>query len=118
MSNCSYELILIHMTRKIEKLAATLKVLGDPNRLGMVVSIGRNARSVTEIIKATGLSQTLVSFHLKALRNAGLVKTKRMGPFIYYSLADPALLDFLVDLSGTTNSGRHRRKEAPKLQRA
>lgn len=83
----------------VEDLARTMRVLGDANRLGIVLSIGRNELSVTEIINVTGLSQTLVSFHLRALREAGVVTTKRNGPFIYYSLSDAALLDVLADLA-------------------
>lgn len=97
----------------IEKLAGILKALGDSNRLGIVMSIGKDSLSVTEIINATGLSQTLVSFHLRALRNAELVKTERNGPFIYYSLSSPALLDFLFDLSKATRLKGLLREEMP-----
>ncbi len=92
------------MTSKIEKLAKIFKVLGDPNRLTIVMSIGKSSRSVTEIINTTDLSQTLVSFHLKALRNASIVKTDRSGPFIYYSLTEPSLMDILGELTRTVSS--------------
>lgn len=86
------------MENRTERLTRIFKVLGDANRLGIVMSIGKDARSVTEIIDSTGLSQTLVSFHLKILREAGIVETDRKGPFIYYSIKQPALLDILSDL--------------------
>lgn len=89
---------------EIEKLVKVFKALGESNRLEIVLSIGKDSRSVTEIINATGLSQTLVSFHLRTLRNAQIVKTKRNGPFIYYSLSDPTLIDVLNDLSLPINS--------------
>ena len=92
------------MGAEIEKLVKVFKALGEPNRLGIVLSIGKDSRSVTEIINATGLSQTLVSFHLRTLRNAQIVKTKRNGPFIYYSLSEPTLIDILNDLSLPINS--------------
>ncbi|HSA77480.1 MAG TPA: hypothetical protein VLG72_01295, partial [Nitrospirota bacterium] len=38
-------------------------------------------------------------FHLKALRNASIVSTERNGPFIYYSLTEPSLMDILDDLA-------------------
>jgi len=82
-----------------QELARFFKVLGDPNRLGIVLTIGLGNRSVSEIIDSTGLSQTLVSFHLKVLREARIVKTVRQGPFIFYSLSEPSLLGFLADLS-------------------
>ncbi|HDL20492.1 MAG TPA: ArsR family transcriptional regulator [Nitrospirae bacterium] len=89
-----------------EQLARIFKVLGDTNRLGIVMAIGKGSHSVTEIINATGLSQTLVSFHLRVLRKAEVVTTRREGPFIYYSLSDPSLMDILDDLSKIINSGR------------
>ncbi|MHB8846089.1 MAG: ArsR/SmtB family transcription factor [Nitrospirota bacterium] len=92
------------MTTKTDKIAKIFKVLGDPNRLNIVLSIGRESRSVTEIIDATELSQTLVSFHLKALRDAAIVRTERNGPFIYYSLTESSLMDILDDLARTAAS--------------
>ncbi len=81
-----------------EKLAKTFKVLGDYNRLGIVMVISKVSRTVTDIINATGMSQTLVSFHLRALRKAEIVTTRRKGPFIYYSLTNPSLMDIIDDL--------------------
>ena len=86
------------MAIQVEKLARIFKALGDPNRLGIVHFIGKESRSVTEIINAMELPQTLVSFHLRTLREAGIVATRRSGPFINYSLSDPAIMDILVNL--------------------
>lgn len=86
-----------------ENLTKVLKALGDTSRLNIVLSIGENARSVSEIVSATGLSQTLVSFHLRVLREANVVKTKRNGPFILYSLSDPNLNKTLVELAKSIN---------------
>ena len=83
----------------MEKLAQFIKILGDANRLAIIRAIGRNSLSVTEIINATNLSQTLVSFHLRALRNAEIIETRREGPFIYNSLAVPQIVDLLGELS-------------------
>ncbi len=108
------------MIADTENLAKVLKVLGDANRLGIVISIGKKARSVTEIINTTGLSQTLVSFHLRALREAEIVTTKRNGPFILYSLSDPSLLDILIKLSRTVehNGSADAETPEPAVQRA
>jgi ArsR family transcriptional regulator len=53
---------------------------------------------VSDIVAATGLSQTNVSFHLRALREAGLVRPERRGAFIFYCLPDAKLLGLLDDL--------------------
>ncbi len=82
----------------MKELAQFIKILGDANRLAIIRAIGRDSLSVTEIIHATGLSQTLVSFHLRALRSAKIITTRREGPFIYNSLAEPELVDLLDEL--------------------
>ena len=81
-----------------EQIIPALKVLGEPNRLRILYGLGLECRPVTDIINATGLGQTNVSFHLRVLREAGFVRAERRGPFIYYCLADPELLRILHDL--------------------
>ncbi|WP_457575034.1 ArsR/SmtB family transcription factor [Desulfolithobacter sp.] len=83
----------------MKQLAQFFKTLGDANRLLIIHAIGKNSLSVTEIIQATRLSQTLVSFHLRALRKAGVVVTRRQGPFIFYSLAVSGLYDLIGEFS-------------------
>lgn len=81
-----------------ERLIPALKVLGEPNRLRILCSLGLECRPVSEIINQTGLSQTNVSFHLRVLREAEMVRAERRGPFVYYCLTDPDLLRILEDL--------------------
>lgn len=71
------------------------KVLGDDNRLRILQSLDGGERSVSEIIERTKLPQTLASFHLRILREAGVLTTERRGPFIYYGLADSSLINLL-----------------------
>ncbi len=71
------------------------KVLGDDNRLRILQAVGAEERSVSEILDRTRLPQTLASFHLRVLREAGVVTTERRGPFIYYRLSDRSLLNLL-----------------------
>ncbi len=84
----------------MKELAQFIKILGDTSRLSIIKAIDHGSRSVTEIINLTALSQTLVSFHLRTLRDTGVVSTRKDGPFIYYSLSNLALLDILEELSG------------------
>jgi ArsR family transcriptional regulator len=72
-----------------------LKILGEPNRLRILTSLGLECRPVTSIVKDTGLSQTNVSFHLRVLRDAGLVRAERCGSFIYYCLPDSQLREII-----------------------
>jgi DNA-binding transcriptional ArsR family regulator len=82
----------------VKRLAKALKVLSETNRLRILLSLGVECRPVTEVVNATGLSQTNVSFHLRALREAGLVKPERRGQYIYYCLHDSQLLSILDGL--------------------
>ena len=79
-------------TASVERL---FKVLGDENRLRILAALEDGERSVSEILERTGLAQTLASFHLRTLREAGVLTTERRGPFIFYRLADPSLSNLL-----------------------
>ncbi|WP_291524522.1 metalloregulator ArsR/SmtB family transcription factor [Acidithiobacillus sp.] len=79
-------------------LGPVLKALAEPNRLRILCTLGTECRPVTDIIHATDLPQTNVSFHLRILREAGLVRAERRGAFIYYCLPDPELLAILQSL--------------------
>lgn len=83
---------------EVKHLGQIFKLLSEPNRLRIILSLGLECRPVSDIVHATGLSQTNVSFHLRALREAGLVCPERRGAFIYYCLPDRQLLALLDDL--------------------
>jgi len=76
-----------------EYLAKIFKLLGDPNRLKILFSLAHEAKSVSEIMNETELPQTLVSFHLKTLRNANILRAERNATFIYYSLSDQRIME-------------------------
>ena len=69
-------------------VAFLAKTLSDENRLRILLSVTDGKKSVSRIVEEVGLSQPLVSHHLKELRLALLVKVERKGPFIYYEMAD------------------------------
>lgn len=83
----------------VEDLARVFKILSEPNRLKILQSMGLECTPVSAIIARTGLSQTNVSFHLRIMREAGLVKGERNGPYIFYCLYDTQLLDLLSGLA-------------------
>jgi len=90
---------------EIKGLSEVFKLLGEPNRLRILLSLGLECRPVSAVIAATGLSQTNVSFHLRTLREAGLVRGEPHGPFVFYCLADPELLT-LIEQVRRWQSGR------------
>ena len=83
---------------EIKSLSDVFKLLGEPNRLRILLSLGLECRPVSAVIAATGLSQTNVSFHLRTLREAGLVRGEPHGPFVFYCLSDPRLLTLIDDV--------------------
>ena len=79
-------------------LAKFFKLLSEPNRLRILCSMGLDCVAVSSIIARTGLSQTNVSFHLRALREAGVVKAERRGGYVFYCLYDFRILDLLSEM--------------------
>ena len=83
----------------LQSAAFLAKSLSDGNRLRIMLLISAGKKSVSSIVEALGLSQPLVSHHLKELKRSLLVKVEREGPFIYYELSDARVLDVLRTLS-------------------
>lgn len=67
--------------------AGLLKLLADETRLAVVRQLIDGPKHVGEINHSLGLEQSLLSHHLKVLRGAGLVTSRRDGKAVLYSLA-------------------------------
>lgn len=80
-------------------LTDTLKALGDKSRWQICQILLEKETCVGDIVARLGISQPLVSHHLKALRRAGLVKTRRQGNWIYYSLVAERFNDVIEQLA-------------------
>lgn len=92
------EKIISATDRDFRSTAFLAKCLGDANRLRILVAVSRGKKSVSQIVEELGVSQPLVSHHLKELKMASLVKVERSGAFVYYQLVDHRLLDIILDL--------------------
>ena len=77
----------------LKKLQLIFQTLSDYNRLGIIKFICERESSVGEIVKATKLSQPLISHHLRVLKENGILETKRKGPFIFYYIRDKKIFD-------------------------
>ncbi|MEZ6095281.1 MAG: metalloregulator ArsR/SmtB family transcription factor [Pirellulaceae bacterium] len=66
--------------------ASILKVLADETRLAVVEQLLDGPRTVSEINERLGVEPTLLSHHLKALREANIVTANREGRYVCYSL--------------------------------
>lgn len=69
------------------RASALLKSMGNAHRLMILCQLVQTERSVGELERIVGLSQSALSQHLARLRRDHLVKTRRSGQTIYYSLA-------------------------------
>jgi DNA-binding transcriptional ArsR family regulator len=79
-------------------VACLAKGLSDENRLRILMCLSGQKKSVSKIVEEVGLSQPLVSHHLKELKRCLIVDIERNGPFIYYGLADSRILDVVQAL--------------------
>ena len=75
-------------------MSPKLKALGHPVRLGIALRLAKEGGTCAcDFAGMFGVSQPTVSQHLKVLREAGLVRTRREGTQIYYSLDAAGLRD-------------------------
>jgi len=77
--------------------AELFKVLGNASRLALLRIIGDESPTVGSLVEATGMSQPLVSQHLRTLRQAGLVIATRSGKEICYRVADLHVTHVIAD---------------------
>lgn len=75
------------------RAAAVFQALSDENRLRILELLGSGERCVCELVEALELSQSLLSFHLKTLREAGLVADRRDGRWVHYSRVPKAFAE-------------------------
>ncbi|WP_216901105.1 helix-turn-helix transcriptional regulator [Synechococcus sp. CCY 9618] len=68
-----------------------LKALADPIRLEIIEALGRGERCVCDLTTDLNLAQSRLSFHLKVLRQAGLLADRQEGRWIYYRLRSEAI---------------------------
>ena len=78
-----------------EAAVEALRFLSDGNRLRILQILSRRESCVCELIEQIGLTQPLVSYHLRRLREAGLVRTRRKAQWVYYSI-DPTVWQALI----------------------
>jgi DNA-binding transcriptional ArsR family regulator len=84
-------------TRGFEAAGELLKVLAAPARLAIVTELAEQPRFVHELVAHLGMSQPLVSQHLRVLRGARLVGVERRGREAVYSLADQHVAHIVAD---------------------
>lgn len=88
-------MILSTNKERIGVKAKLLRGFGDPSRLSILEALRRAPLTVSEIVNATGLSQSNASNHLACLRDCGLVTAEPEGRYVTYRLSDDRVLELL-----------------------
>lgn len=73
---------------KAQILAETFGVLGDPTRVRIVHALSLSELCTSDLASMVGVSESAVSHQLRTLRQLHVVKSRREGKLVYYSLSD------------------------------
>ena len=79
----------------LERLALTYKLLSDPTRLRIVMALKSGEMCVCDLAAFAGVSESAVSHQLRRLRELALVKHRRDGQALYYTLDDEHVSDLI-----------------------
>ena len=90
MSNRKSQLLLSEA--ELDLLATRFKLLGEQMRLRILQAVCHEAKSVNEIVEATGSTQANVSKHLALLATAGILSRKKEGQCVYYGMKDAMVM--------------------------
>ena len=82
----------------VTQAVTALKLLANEDRLVLLCQLSQGEMCVSELEEQLGIRQPTLSQQLGVLRNEGVVNTRRQGKNIYYSVADPAMLEIVAVL--------------------
>lgn len=86
-----------HSPLSLERAARLFRALGDEARLSLLSLISKEEYCVTEIAEQTGEGASTISQRLRLLRSEGLVKRRREGKHLYYSLVDSHIQNLIFN---------------------
>jgi ArsR family transcriptional regulator, arsenate/arsenite/antimonite-responsive transcriptional repressor len=86
----------------LARTARLCRALSDENRLRIIGMLTSGERCVCELTAALDLGQSLLSHHLKTLKDAGVVTDRREGRWVYYTLNCDALDELGTSLESLT----------------
>ena len=82
-------------SEEIKQVSQLYKVLSDPTRLRILLLLKEGEHNVTAISEQLEMEQSAVSHQLKLLRDSRVVKARREGKTIFYTLDDHHVIDIL-----------------------
>jgi ArsR family transcriptional regulator len=97
---CPIEVIIPEDEATVEQTAAAFKALADPTRLRILKTISHMQHLCEcNIVPAFGLSQPTISYHLKVLREAGLITSERRAQWVWHQVNRRAVLQAVRSLT-------------------
>lgn len=93
--------ISISHGESLNRATSVISALASELRINIILRLSERDYVVHELVTALNKSQPLVSQHLRVLKEAGLVTSKRSGREVAYSLASPQVTE-LIDLASRT----------------
>ncbi|HEY8272082.1 MAG TPA: metalloregulator ArsR/SmtB family transcription factor [Pseudobdellovibrionaceae bacterium] len=78
-----------------ESVASILKELSHPQRLLILGHLLRGPKTVSQLVKSCGTSQSQMSHFLMRMKYAGLIQSEKAGKFQFYSVADQRLIQLM-----------------------
>lgn len=79
----------------IQRTCNLFKLIGDPNRMRIIIALGYRELCVCELSRLLDMTQSNVSHQLRHLRNSNIVKFRKRNKHIFYSLNDEEILEII-----------------------
>ncbi|UCG55349.1 MAG: helix-turn-helix transcriptional regulator [Dehalococcoidia bacterium] len=86
-----------------EEQVKFLRCIGEATRLQILKYIINEEKCVTDIVNAIGKEQSLISHHLKHLKECNIVTKRRKAKKAYYSLSHPKLTEIIIQSANIVN---------------
>ncbi len=88
MNSCNCCSNKLFQFKKVGELSTLLKIVSENNRLQILCLLQKGEHCVYKLIEETKLSQSLISHHLKYLKDINIVSDQKDGKWVNYSLTD------------------------------
>lgn len=87
----------------VEDQARFLRCIGEPTRLQILKLLAESERCVGELTRLLNKEQSLMSHHLRALKECNIVTERQEGQKVYYKLTDARLAGLIIDCEALMN---------------